>query len=140
MRKLKLEVQLSLDGSAADIEGKTNWMVWDWQPAWNWDEELKNFHTALQTSSGTILLGKKTASSGFFEHWQQVIENVKDPQYTFAKAIVNMKKYVFSKKLNKSRWENTEIMNGNLNKEVEKLKAQKGKTLLCMAEHPLFPH
>ena len=130
MRKLKLEVQLSLDGFAADIKGKTNWMIWDWQPKWNWDKELRAFHTKLQTTSDTILLGKKMAVTGFFEHWQQVAEDAKDPQRKFANAINDMKKYVFSKKLSKSRWENTEIIKGNLNNEVNKLKKQEGKDII----------
>jgi dihydrofolate reductase len=130
MRKLKLEVQLSLDGFASDIKGKTNWMIWDWQPEWNWDKELRTFHTELQTTSDTILLGKKMAVTGFFEHWQQVAEDAKDPQHKFANAINHMKKYVFSKKLSESRWENTEIINGNLNKEVNKLKKQEGKDII----------
>jgi hypothetical protein len=30
MRKLKLEMQVSLDGFALDAEGKTDWMLWNW--------------------------------------------------------------------------------------------------------------
>lgn len=28
MRKVKLEMQVSLDGFALDVDGKTDWMVW----------------------------------------------------------------------------------------------------------------
>jgi dihydrofolate reductase len=130
MRKLKLEMQISLDGFAADINGKTNWMIWDWRPKWNWDDELRSFHTELQTTSDTILLGRKMAVNGFFEHWTQMAKDATDPQFTFASAIVGMKKYIFSNKLTKSRWEDTEIVSGNLKKQVNKLKKQKGRDII----------
>jgi hypothetical protein len=30
MRKLKLEMQVSVDGFTADGDGNTDWMVWSW--------------------------------------------------------------------------------------------------------------
>lgn len=35
MRKLKLQVQISIDGFIAGPNGEMDWMVW------NWDEALK---------------------------------------------------------------------------------------------------
>jgi dihydrofolate reductase len=130
MRKLKLEVQLSIDGFAADPKGKTDWMVWDWKPEWNWDKELQQYHTDLQLSSDTILLGRKMAVTGFFEHWEQVTANPGDPQYTFAEQITEMKKYVFTKTLKKPKWENTELVKGDFVEEIKKLKKQNGKDII----------
>src|ERR1700743_3752201 len=113
MRKLKLEVQLSIDGFAADLKGNTDWMVWDWKPEWNWDKELQQYHIDLQLSSDTILLGRKMAGGGFFDHWEQVAENPDDPQYAFAKPTTEMKKYVFTKTLTTSKWKNTELIKGD---------------------------
>jgi len=38
VRKLKLEMQVSLDGFALDVDGKTDWMLWNWGEVWIWDE------------------------------------------------------------------------------------------------------
>ena len=130
MRKLKLEVQLSIDGFAADPKGKTDWMVWDWKPEWNWDEELRQYHINLHRSSDTILLGRKMAVTGFFEHWEQVAANPDDPQYAFAKPITEMKKYVFTKTLQKPKWRNTELVKGDFVEKIKKLKKQSGKDII----------
>ncbi|QHT67303.1 dihydrofolate reductase family protein [Rhodocytophaga rosea] len=110
MRKLKLEVQLSIDGFAAGAEGKTDWMLWHWQPEWNWDKPLQDFHTELQTSSDTVLLGKNMASGDFYRHWQQIAGSKENPQQEFANAIINMKRFMFSRKLKKSPWKDVELL------------------------------
>jgi len=35
MRKLLLQVQMSVDGYMADKNGNTDWMVWNWGDEWN---------------------------------------------------------------------------------------------------------
>jgi hypothetical protein len=58
MRKLKLEVQLSLDGFAADVNGKTDWTVWNWSTPWSWDKPLQKMHETLIDSADTVLHGR----------------------------------------------------------------------------------
>ena len=41
MRKLKLQVQMTVDGYIAGPNGEMDWM------AWNWDDALKNYVTAI---------------------------------------------------------------------------------------------
>ncbi len=41
MRKLLLQVQMSVDGYMADVHGNTDWMVWNWGEEWNWNSELR---------------------------------------------------------------------------------------------------
>ena len=130
MRKLKLEVQLSIDGFAADPKGNTGWMVWDWQPKWNWDKELQKYHIDLQLSSDTILLGRKMAMGGFFDHWENVAANPDDPQYAFAKPITEMEKYVFTKTLQKPKWKNTKLVNGDFVAAIKRLKKRGGKDII----------
>lgn len=41
MRKLKLEIQMSIDGFIAEPNGNMNWMIWPYNDNWNWDGELR---------------------------------------------------------------------------------------------------
>jgi hypothetical protein len=34
---VKLEMQVSLDGFALYVDGKTDWMLWNWGEDWTWD-------------------------------------------------------------------------------------------------------
>lgn len=61
MRKLKLQVQLSIDGFMAGPEGEMDWMLWDW------DEELNRFVAGLTEKVDLLLLGRKLAE-GFIPH------------------------------------------------------------------------
>ncbi len=131
MRKLKLEMQVSIDGFTADGDGNTDWMVWNWGDDWTWDDDLRKYHVDLDTSSDCILISRKMAVEGFVEHWAKVAENPSHPQYAFAKAIIDMPKLVFTKTLEKSIWKNTELVKGDLAKEVARLKSLKGKDIIA---------
>jgi dihydrofolate reductase len=50
--------------------------------------------------------------------------------YDFATRIVNTKKIVFTRSLEKSKWENTDIAKGDLKEEIQKLKLRDGKDLI----------
>lgn len=55
MRKLKLQMQLSLDGFVARPDGELDWMVWDW------DDELKTCVNEITEPVDTIILERKMA-------------------------------------------------------------------------------
>lgn len=130
MRKLKLEVQTSVDGFIADTEGRTNWAVWNWTDNWNWDNELRQYHIDLTTSSDCILLSRKMAEEGFIDHWEKMAENLTNPQYAFAKPVAEMQKLVFSKTLEKANWKNAELIKGDFVNEIRRLKSMDGKDLI----------
>ena len=50
--------------------------------------------------------------------------------YEFAKGIVRARKIVFTKTLDKSVWDNTELATGNLVEEIKNLKNQRGKDIV----------
>lgn len=131
MRTLKLEMQVSADGFAADAEGATDWMVWNWAPDWRWDEPLRQYHNALTTSSDCILLSRMMAEEGFHAHWEAVARNPRDPQLAFADPITQMRKIVFSRTLEESRWPRTELARGPLAEVVHALKSEPGKDILA---------
>ncbi|HTE30348.1 MAG TPA: hypothetical protein VK666_08240 [Chryseolinea sp.] len=50
MRKLKLQVQITVDGFVGGPDGDLDWRTWDW------DDKLKAFAYPLRDVSDTILL------------------------------------------------------------------------------------
>jgi dihydrofolate reductase len=76
-----------------------------------------------------MLLGRKLAD-GFIPYWTDITTRPEDPQYSFARKMVNMPKIVFSKTLAKSTWDNTQIAKNDLVTEVNELKKQEGKDIV----------
>jgi dihydrofolate reductase len=135
MRKLILEVQISVDGFIADVYGNTGWMQWNWGPDWKWSKPLQKYHTELTRSADCILLSSQMAQEGFINHWKDVAKQTTGPQFEFANHIVNTPKIVFSSKLNKSieisgGWDNTDIKDGEIVAEIEHLKNQAGSNII----------
>lgn len=129
MRKLKLQIQITLDGFIAGPIGEMDWMVW------NWDEELKQYVTDITEPVDCIVLGRKLAE-GFIPHWAKVAANTDDSENVAGRKYTNTKKIVFSKTLNKSdaiikTWNNTYLAKGDLVEEINQLKAQKGKDIIA---------
>src|SRR3954463_13056487 len=117
MRKLKLQMQMSIDGYVARPNGEPDWMTW------NPDDKLLEFINSLIDSSDTILLGRKM-TDGFVSHWENLVSN--NPDNPFAKKMVDTPKIVFTKTLDKSTWNNTTLAKGNLAEEIANLKKQNG--------------
>lgn len=123
IRKLKLQMQISVDGYVAGPNGEMDWMVWDW------DDELKKYVEQLTATIDTILLGRKMVD-GFVSHWANVIKQPQDPEFTSGKKMMDTPKVVFSKTLKESHWENTDIATGVLEDEINRLKNQNGKDII----------
>jgi dihydrofolate reductase len=117
MRKLKLQMQVTVDGFVAGPEGQLDWMTWDW------DDKLKEYATALTAPADTILLGRKM-TDGFVKHWESVAAKPDDPEAVFARKFVDTPKVVFTKTLDRSPWKNTVLAKGDLPSEIGRLKAQ----------------
>ncbi|MFL6382220.1 MAG: dihydrofolate reductase family protein [Nitrososphaeraceae archaeon] len=130
MRKLKLQVQMSVDGYISGPNGEMDGLVW------NRDDKLKKYVNELTESVDTILLGRKM-TEGFVSHRSEVMTKPDDPDYAFAKKMIETPKVVFTKKLNKSKWINTDIAKGDLTDELNKLKTQVERriSLFMVAPH-----
>jgi dihydrofolate reductase len=118
MRKLKLQVQMSVDGYIAGPNGEMDWMVW------NWDNEIKRYVGELTEPVDCIVLGRKLAE-GFIPHWAA------NPEQEGAHKFNNTKKVVFTKTLEKSEWDNTILAKGELADEITKLKKQDGQDIIA---------
>ncbi len=123
MRKLKLQVQVSLDGCIAGPKGEMDWMVW------NWDEELRAYIDGLTHSFDTIVLGRKLAQ-GFIPHWAGVAANPDNPEVASGRKFSDTPKVVFTKTLDKADWGNTVLAKGDLAQEITALKNQAGKDII----------
>ena len=120
MRKLKLQMVMSLDGFVKGDYGGAN-IKWD-KAAWQFCiDNLKNVDS--------ILLGRKTAKD-FIPHWKKVSDNPKDSDYKIGKPLTDIPKIVFSKKLSTSKWDNATIAKGDMVKEIKALKKKKGKDMI----------
>jgi dihydrofolate reductase len=123
MRKVKLSMQMTINGYVAGPNGENDWMTW------NPDDEFMEFLNSSFDSSDTILLGRKLAD-GFIRFWENALD--KNPDTPFAKKIVDTPKVVFTKTLDKSTWNNTTLAKGNLAEEIASLKKQTGKDILVI--------
>ncbi len=121
MRKLKLQMQTTINGYVSGLNGEKDWMTW------NPDDELTAFMSALLETSDTLLLGRKTAE-GIIQFWEDTA--IENPTHPFAKKIADIQKIVFTKTLDKSTWNNTTFTKGNLTEEIANLKKQNGKDIL----------
>jgi len=122
MRKLKLQVQMSIDGYMAGKEGEMDWLGWDW------DDELKYYVTEITNPVDCILLGRKLAQ-GFIDTWKNLLE---DPN-TIDDSVRKMNetpKIVFTKTIFKTEWENTTLESGDIVEEVTNLKNQEGSDMI----------
>jgi dihydrofolate reductase len=122
MRKLKLQIQMSLDGFIAGPNGEMDWMMWDW------DAPVKEFVQGLNAPVDTIVMGRKLAEE-FIPTWTG---RSKDPVTAdeFAHKMVNTKKIVFSKTLTKTLWENATIAN-DLIEDINRIKLSRGGDIIA---------
>jgi dihydrofolate reductase len=123
MRKLKLQMQITVDGFVAGPQGQLDWMTWEM------DEKLIAFINHLTDTSDTILLGRKM-TEGFVKYWEQVITQPDSPEYEFGQKMVNLPKIVFSKTVSSMEGRNVRVENGPVVDAVNQLKSQDGKDII----------
>jgi dihydrofolate reductase len=121
MRKLKLQMQMTINGYVGGPNGKNDWMTW------NPDDEFLAFLVSLIDSSDTLLLGRKTAET-IIPYWENTAAS--NPAHPFAKKIVDIPKVVFTRTTGNSIWKNTTLAKGNFTEEIDRLKKQNGKDIL----------
>jgi dihydrofolate reductase len=121
MRKLRLQVQMSIDGCIAGPNNEMDWLVWD-------DNDIK-YLNEITESVDTIIMGRKMVDE-FIPYWTEVMNKPDDPWYAFAKKMIETPKVVFTKTLDKSDWPNTDIATGDFRDEITKLKNLDGGDII----------
>ncbi len=131
MRKLKLQMQITLDGFVAGPNGENDWVF---IPGKQNPEALKKtieFGTELATGCDTLLIGRKLAASGFCNYWEDVADNQPDnPWNAYARLITDLHKTAFGSTETTLPGRNLEVENGDLATAVQALKEQPGKDIL----------
>jgi len=122
MRKLKLQVQMTIDGFISGANGAMDWMLLPWS------DDLIAFVADLTEPVDTILLGKNLAQ-GFIPHWKAALDQP-NPE-PGAQKFVETHKIVFSKTITVSEWENTVIENGDFVAAIHALKQQDGGDMIA---------
>jgi dihydrofolate reductase len=123
MRKLKLQVQMTVDGFVAGPEGQLDWMTFDM------DEKLLGFINHLTDTSDTILLGRKM-TEGFIKYWEHVVTQPASPEYEFGQKMVRLPKIVFSRTKESMEGKNVRVEKGPLVDAVNRIKSQAGKDII----------
>jgi dihydrofolate reductase len=125
MRKIKLQVQMTLDGFVAGPNGELDWM-------WIGDNDISILRhvVELADSCDTILLGRKMTPE-FIEYWENVVDNQPDSQeMELAQRMVNMRKIAFSRSGAVVKGRNLEMEHGELVEAVQALKKEQGKDIM----------
>jgi dihydrofolate reductase len=123
MRRLILEEWLSLDGFAADRDGKL-----DFFPASETDQHSDADQLAFLDSVDTVLLGRRTYEL-FVDYWPTATTG----QEIIADRLNALPKVVFSNTLSEApwgRWRPARVVRGDAVAEIRRLKAQDGKHMV----------
>jgi dihydrofolate reductase len=123
MKKLKLQMQLSVDGFVCGPEGQLDWMTW------TWDVRLQEFVSDLTASVDTIVMGRKMADS-FMRHWEAAANNPDDPSKPFAELMVGYPKIIFSQTNQSVSGVNASMAQKPLVEAITQLKKEDGKDII----------
>ncbi|MER6948085.1 dihydrofolate reductase family protein [Nonomuraea sp. NPDC000554] len=120
MRRLKLQVQVTVDGYMAGPNGEMDWMMLPWTG------DINAYINALEESVDRILLGRKLAE-GFIPAWASRPESEDEKTIDWMN---NTPKVVISNSLTESPWENATVVGGDLAETINQLKAQPGGDMI----------
>ena len=125
MRKLKLQMQITIDGFVAGPEGQNDWVFASGPDAAGWQRIIE-----LADSCDTLLLGRKMAPD-FIKHWENVVDNQPDSrEMPLAQRMVNLRKIVFSHTQTTISGRNVKMENGDLVTVVQEIKNEPGKDIM----------
>lgn len=124
MRKLKLQMQVTVDGFVAGPKGELNWMA-----PHESDDALNAFINHLTDTSDTILLGRKM-TDGFVKYWEHATTRRDSPEYAFAVKMVETPKVVFSRTRTRVDGKNVRVESGDLATAINQLKREPGMDLV----------
>jgi dihydrofolate reductase len=122
MPRLVVYNSVSLDGYFTDANGDMSW-------AHKRDPEWQAFVSENASGGGQLLFGRVTYDL-MASFWPTPLAAQSNP--IVVDRMNSLRKYVFSKSLEKVSWNNTTLLKGDLAAEVRKLKQEPGPNLVIM--------
>jgi dihydrofolate reductase len=132
MRKLILQMQVSVDGYVGQAGREPGWQLWNWGDKCPWDEKLQAEFNRFFEEADTILLSRKIVEGGYIDHWTETAK--KHPRaaaFAFAQRILAARKIIFSKTLKAPPQQEAELATKPLVEAVDDLKTQPGKNIVA---------
>ena len=126
MRKIILFMLVSLDGY---FEGANQDISWH-----NVDEEFNEFAIQQLSEIDTLLFGRKTYEL-MARYWPTEAAKKDDP--VVAGRMNSLPKVVVSKTLKTVGWENSRLVKGNIQEEIDRLQKQPGKDIAIFGSSDL---
>jgi dihydrofolate reductase len=125
MRKLIVSMNLSLEGYMSDSQGGLDWHFE------KWNEDMGEKLLELMERTDTILLGSITYDA-MARYWSVIphLENFPRQDLAIADRMERHRKFVFSKTARTAFWNNTLFTAAGVEKEITKLKQNKGKDIV----------
>lgn len=128
MRKVFLNMTMTLDGFFCGSNGELDWM------SQTPDQELNDDTVAFLQSVDQGFIGYPTAS-GMIPYWLNVAQtpSASKEERAIAQAVNRLHPFILSRKAEKLEWENTELLvvksDQDLVEAVKKIKQQRGRDL-----------
>jgi dihydrofolate reductase len=132
MRKVVASIFVTVDGVVEDPGGAEGFELggWSFKYGGRSDDDLQHAGDLLR-GSDALLLGRKTYE-GFSQAWPSMSGGG-----WYADRMNSIPKHVVSSTLDRAEWNNSTIINGDLAKEVTKLKEQPGQDILTFGSAEL---
>lgn len=124
MRKLIVFNHVTLDGYFVGENGDMGWAH-----KGNDDPEWSAYVAENAKVGGVLLFGRVTYDM-MASYWPTPDAAKNNPE--IAEHMNNLEKVVFSRTMDKAKWENTELVKGDLAAEVQKMKQEEGKDMVVM--------
>jgi dihydrofolate reductase len=131
MRKLIVSEFISLDGVVEDPGGAEGFERGGWNSPY-WNDELAAYKRDELFSADGLLLGRVTYE-GFAASWPDASHEAGE----YADRMNGFPKYVVSSTLTDLTWNNSHLLDGDLEKQVRRLKKQPGQDLLVFGSGQL---
>ncbi len=124
MRKIILQIDITLDGFIAGPNGETDWVTED--------QEMNEDANDLLSTVDTILLGRVIYQM-FVDYWPSVDTSGSTIESKIAQNLNAATKIVLSNTLDHAewgQWNNARVMKGDIAEEMSKIKSQPGRNLI----------
>ena len=130
MRKLIVKMSMSLDGFVSDVNGKNDWIFK------TGDEQSRDW-SVDQIREASLLIMGRTSFEIMSPYWPTATGPFAEPMNTIPKAVFTKNGFAGIPRTAEqspaaASWSEAQIFDGDLAKEIRKLKAEPGKPIVAL--------